>query len=66
MQHVMQQKNFGRGREIKMDNKGSDVDKLIDDIKQGNVQDISWEIMLKLTAQMAKEREEQETENDLK
>ena len=49
-----------------MDNKGSDIDKLIDDIKKGNVQDISWEIMLKLTAQLAKEREERETENDLK
>lgn len=43
-----------------------DIDMLIKDIKQGNVQDISWEILLKLTAQLAKEREAQETENDLK
>ena len=65
MQHVMQRKNFGRGRVINMGNE-KDIDALIKDIKQGNVQDISWEILLKLTAQLAKEREAQETENDLK
>ena len=43
--------------------KVEDIDALIDDIKQGNVQCISWEIILKLLAELAKYRE-QEKQNE--
>ena len=63
MQHVTQQRNFGKGRVINMRAKVEDIDTLIDDIKQGNVQCISWEIILKLLAELAKYRE-QEKQNE--
>ncbi len=60
MQHVTQQKNFGRGRVINMKD---DFELLIQDIKNGNVQDLDWNIMLKLIRYLIQEREH---ENDLK
>ena len=36
-----------------------DIDELIADIKQGNVQCISWELILKLLAELAKYREQE-------
>ena len=62
MQHVMQQKNFGRGRVINME-KNADYEALINDIKNGNVQGIDWAMMCKIVRYLIDERDQ---ENDLK
>lgn len=64
MQQDMQQRNFGRGKEINMS--GQDIDSLIYDIKNGNVQAISWDIIVKLLAELSKMRKVQQQEDDLK
>lgn len=64
MQQDMQQRNFGRGRVINMSNQ--DIDNLIYDIKNGNVQSISWDIIVKLLAELSKMRKIQQQEDDLK
>ena len=62
MRHVMQQKNFGRGRVINME-KNADYEALINDIKNGNVQGIDWAMMCKIVRYLIDERDQ---ENDLK
>lgn len=64
MPQDMQQRNFGRGKEINMSNQ--DIDNLIYDIRNGNVQNISWDLILKLLAELSKMRKMQQQEDDLK
>ena len=64
MQQDMQQRNFGRGKEINMSNQ--DIDTLIYDIKNGNVQNVSWDLILKLLAELSKMRKIQQQDDDLK
>lgn len=64
MQQDMQQRNFGRGKEINMSSQ--DIDNLIYDIKNGNVQSISWDVIVKLLAELSKMRKIQQQDDDLK
>lgn len=43
-----------------------DIDNLIYDIRNGNVQAISWDLIVKLLAELSKMRKMQQQEDDLK